>query len=266
MLIWLPPSEGKTVPSSGAPLNLDGLLLPELAGARREVIAALQALGDGPEAAAVLGLGPKSAAEASLNLGLLSEPCAPAISLYTGVLYDNLDALTLTAAGAEALERSAWILSAAFGFVRPSDPLPPHRLAMGTKLSGIGSLSAWWRPQLAQVLPPLEGTTIVDCRPGAYRAAYPAPEAEVVEVAVAEERHGTRRIVTHWSKKWRGLAVRHLVEDRKLAADADREGVLGSLASIGKTDAKIVDVEISAPSLTKRGGSVTKVTLVTSGF
>ena len=242
-------------PVSGPRVDLSVLLFPELADARSEVIRALQALGGGDYAAAVLGLGKKSAEDAALNLALETAPCAPAIELYTGVLYDHLDAATLAPDTRARLEGSTWIASGLFGVVRTTDLLPNHRLAVGTKLPGIGSLAAWWRPRLRDALPDLAGETIIDCRSGGYRAAYPAAEAHVVEIAVVEERAAGRKVITHMAKKWRGLAVRHLVEVGGEPLDA--------LTRLGARP-EILDVEIAAAEPTRAGGSTTRVTLVTA--
>ena len=62
MLILLPPSEGKTAPSSGPSLALASLLDAErLTAPRRTVMSALAEVSRGPDAASVLGLGPRSA-------------------------------------------------------------------------------------------------------------------------------------------------------------------------------------------------------------
>ena len=47
VLIWLPPSEGKSAPESGPRLDVEALSIPSLTAARRAVIEALEALGDG---------------------------------------------------------------------------------------------------------------------------------------------------------------------------------------------------------------------------
>ncbi len=265
MLIWLPPSEGKTAPYHGPSLRLETLLLPDLADARLEVIGALRDLGDGPNAAQVLGLGKKSSEEAALNLQLETSPCAPAIDLYTGVLFDNLNARTLGARGGRLLANATWIMSALFGFVRTTDLIPNHRLAMGLKLPPLDSLAAWWRKQLSASVPPLDGTAIFDCRPGAYRNAYPAAEADVIELAVVEERRCGRKVITHMAKKWRGLAVRHLVEDPAADLNSSYEDVLNSLACLAKTQANhgVLAIEIADAARTRAGGSTTRVTLVT---
>ena len=89
MRLLLPPSEGKTRPVVGPALELEGLLgAPALTPPREALIEELAALGDGPEAARVLGLGARSAQEAGLNLVLRTARCAPAHALYTGVLYE----------------------------------------------------------------------------------------------------------------------------------------------------------------------------------
>lgn len=140
--------------------------------------------------------------------------------------------------------------------MRPGDPIPNHRLAMGTSLPGIGALAGWWRRQLTGVVPDLVGETIIDCRSGGYRAAYPATDADVVEIGVVEERSAGRKVITHMAKKWRGLAVRHLVE----SAVTDP---LESLAALSARP-EILDVEIAPAVPTRNGGSITRITLVTA--
>ncbi|SNU00620.1 hypothetical protein SAMN06298212_102153 [Ruaniaceae bacterium KH17] len=262
MLIWLPPSEGKTAPESGPALELESLVLPELSDARSEAMSALRALGDGDEAAQVLGLGRKSAADAALNVTLDTAPCAPAIALYTGVLYDHLDADSLDHRARARLDEHVWIASGLFGLVRPSDLIPNHRLAMGVKLPPLGNLASWWRPRLARALPDLAGRTIVDCRSGAYRAAYLAAESHVLEIAVVEERAAGRKVITHMAKKWRGLAVRHLIRSPEPGECSSREDVIDALRGLTERP-EIIAVEIGDRQLARAGGSTTRVTLVT---
>lgn len=244
MLIWLPPSEGKANPVDGQPLSLASLSFPELTDARTSVIRALRNLGAGHEAAHVLGLGKKSAADADLNLAIETSPCAAALDLYSGVLFDHLGAANLTYRAKELLHETVWISSALFGIVRPSDMIPNHRLAMGVSLPPLGRLATWWRAKIAAVVPDLRGETIVDCRSGAYRAAYPAVEAHCVEFTVVEERTEGRKIITHMAKKWRGIAVRHLVRDPSLSRLSGYDDVIGSIMRLAESP-EILDVEVS---------------------
>lgn len=89
MLIWLPPSEGKNAPAQGPSLDVNALSRPSLATSRRTVCETLAALGDGPTAAAFLKVGARI--DLSVNTALDSAPCAPASSLFTGVLYEAIE-------------------------------------------------------------------------------------------------------------------------------------------------------------------------------
>ena len=60
MLILLPPSEGKTAPRSGAPLDLDALALADdaaVTGARADLLTRLTAVSAAPDALTTLGVG-----------------------------------------------------------------------------------------------------------------------------------------------------------------------------------------------------------------
>ena len=50
MLILLPPSEGKTPPETGKPLDFNSLLFPGLSGERRTVLQELQVISSLPNA------------------------------------------------------------------------------------------------------------------------------------------------------------------------------------------------------------------------
>ena len=90
MLILLPPSEGKTTPSSGAPMELSSLFLPTLTGERITVMGTLAAVSTAPDAAEVLGVGRAKLSDIEANLVLDTAPAGPAHQVFTGVLYDAL--------------------------------------------------------------------------------------------------------------------------------------------------------------------------------
>ena len=172
MLILLPPSESKTAPASGDPLNLASLDLPALTGARSELADALAEVSGGEDALQVLGVGPSLAADVARNRHLRTAPAAPALEVYTGVLYDALDAASLWPGAREVADSSLLVVSALWGAVRPTDRIPAYRLSMGTALPDTGKLSSWWKPRLAPVLDELAADqVVVDCRSAAYAAA-----------------------------------------------------------------------------------------------
>ena len=93
MLILLPPSEGKTAPAAGAPLDLDSLAFAAELGERRErLLDGLERLGAIATARAVkqLGVAKGQAGEIAVDAVLRSAPAAPAAEVYSGVLYERL--------------------------------------------------------------------------------------------------------------------------------------------------------------------------------
>ncbi len=234
MRILLPPSEGKTAPQEGPRLDLKSLVYPGLEEPRAAVIEALSQLGAGLEAARVLKLGVRSASEAEMNLALMEAPCAPASALYTGVLFEALDPESLVSSQRLKFAETTLIASGLFGFVRPSDLIPNHRLAIGVNLPPLGPLARWWRPRLEEALGDVEGEVVFDARSGGYQAASRLNEATVIQLGVVRDEGGVRKTITHMAKKWRGLAARHLITDPGISPDSSVEDVLMSLEEMAE--------------------------------
>ena len=269
MLIWLPPSEGKNAPTQGPPLTINALSHAVLATSRRTVCDTLTSLGDGPNAAAVLKVGARI--DLSVNTTLTSAPCAPASSLFTGVLYE---AIAECAPGAGSSDGAAHIsiFSGLFGVLSPTDYVPDHRLAMGVSLPELGVLSTWWAPRLDEALSTeASGRIIIDGRSGPYRAACKAPWARVWELRVEREADGKRSVISHDAKRWRGAVTGLLLGMGGYGAEETNEvekALEDAAYSLSLTDAKgsehgVTDVEYGAEKLTKKGGSTRTVTLVT---
>ncbi|MFJ2508258.1 YaaA family protein [Arthrobacter citreus] len=212
MLILLPPSEGKTRPQAGPTLTTESLHFPELAAARKEVLAALMEASAAPDAHAVLGVGASLAEEVRRNTVLESEPCAPAHRIYSGVLYDALGYATLTPAQQAAADDAVVVVSALWGAIGFGDAIPAYRLSMGTNLPGCGRLAAFWKAALAQPLGRhSEGRLVVDCRSSTYAAAWQPAQQNTAAVNVFQLRNGERKVVSHFAKHTRGELARHLL-------------------------------------------------------
>jgi Uncharacterized protein conserved in bacteria len=92
MRIVLPPSETKQLGGLDQTLERDSLVLPHLGEARWGIAGDLVALCADEEAASkVLGLCAKGAEWIQANRELESAPVMPALTRYTGVLFDALD-------------------------------------------------------------------------------------------------------------------------------------------------------------------------------
>lgn len=207
MLIILPPSETKAHGGSGDPLDLGTLSFPELNEIRAEIAADLQAL-DVEEALGVLGISEKLREEAESNRQLDTTPTLPAIHRYTGVLYDALDASTLSDS---ALERLA-IGSALFGVVRAQDQIPHYRLSGGTKLprpdGSTPTMKARWGKSITQALENVD-ELVIDLRSGTYQQLGRLKTAVTVRVEAIQQ-DGSRKVVSHFNKFYKGQLARVL--------------------------------------------------------
>ena len=235
MLILLPPSEGKTPPKAGEPLDLTELSFAGLAKTRKAVLAALiRFCRTDPTAAAVaLGLGPTQAGHVRTNTQLKRAPAAPALDIYTGVLFEALDAGSLRHAERARLNRLVAISSALFGLVRPDDRIPAYRLSGDTTLPDLGSMPSVWRDQVSAQLE-LEAGLILDLRSGAYAALGPLPQAVAERSVVGRilhEHDGKRSIVSHHNKATKGRLVRSLTEASSLPGSIP--DLLDALSSLG---------------------------------
>lgn len=242
MKILLPPSETKHPGGSGAPLAVDELELPSLAGERHAVIDALVDLAADEEAARkVLGLSARQAGDVEHNRMLRSAATMPAADRYTGVLYDALDAGSLSAASRRWLGAHVWIHSAPFGPVGALDAIPAYRLSAGTSLPGVKALRRHWAQATTAAIAEESPSFVLDLRSEAYVALGPVPASVPSAYVRVVTAHG--RALNHFNKKSKGLLVRALAEQRPrfgtlrglrawaaangiLFTDTDEEGVL----------------------------------------
>ena len=217
MLILLPPSEGKTAPRRGKPLDLAGLGHLSLTDTRQDLVAALVSASDRPDAAQLLGIGHTQLDLLDRNRTLTTAPTARADRIYTGVLYDALGLGTLSPAGRRRAAHRVAITSSVFGLVRPGDRIPAYRLSGDAALPDLGSVAGAWRPVLGDAVRAALGSgLLVDLRSSTY-AAFWRPPADLARrtatVRVLHESAGRRTVVSHFNKATKGRLVRGLLED-----------------------------------------------------
>lgn len=197
-------------------MDLSSLAFADLTPARTRLMSALVTLcrRHPAEAAAALGLGPTQAAEVRRNAVLRTSACAPAIEVYSGVLYDALDARSLTAASRRRLASRVVVASALFGLLRPGDLIPAYRLSGDSRLPGQPSLREVWRAPMATVLTATAGSGVVlDLRSSTYADLAPMSMGEhVVQGRITQESGGRRVAVSHHNKAMKGQVVRALAE------------------------------------------------------
>ena len=243
MFVLLPPSETKARGGSGLRLDLTTLRFPELTADRERLIDALTGLCADPAIARrTLSLPQSKDPEIEATARLRDSPTLPALSRYTGVLFDALDVASLPPAARSRADERLLITSALFGLLAAKDAVPAYRLSAGSRLPGVVGLPAYWRPRLASVVAGLE-RPVVDLRSGAYAVFAPVPDAIAVRV-VTEGPHGERSVVSHFNKATKGLLARALVLSR--AEITDTAGVLRVARRFGlraeRTGPRSIDV------------------------
>lgn len=244
----LPPSEGKTpAPAHREPLELDLLHHPELNQARQQVLETLARVSAQPDALEQLKVGKSLAAEVERNTNLLDEPAMDASTVYTGVLYEALNYPTLSPQQQEKADQHILIISALWGVVHPDDVIPAYRLSMGTKLGELGALATYWKQHLTPALADtLEGQLVLDCRSAAYQKALPTAPQNTYEVkVVALQADGSRKVISHMAKHYRGLLARWVIE-QQLTETNDIDTLMQQLS-------QDFEVELTPPTAKKPG-------------
>ena len=239
MLILLPPSEGKTAPRRGKPLDHATLSFPVLAEARVAVRQALVDLcANDPEyAAKVLDLSAGQLDLIDLNARHESAATARADRVYAGVLYEALGFDALSPAAKRRAGTRVAVTSSLFGLVRPADRIPAYRLSGDATLPGLGPVAGVWRAALGDAVAEAMGSgLLVDMRSGMYAAFWRPPAAlgkRVATVRVLHEVAGKRQVVSHFNKATKGRIVRDLLEDGRDPRSAAR--LAGILTDLGWT-------------------------------
>lgn len=269
MLIVLPPSETKAAGGSGPALSFDSLSFPQLNPVRRVIAADLQALATShPEASLeVLGISEKLRGEVEANAVISDAPTLPALLRYTGVLYDALDA--------KDLPERAWsqlaVGSALFGVVMAGDPIPHYRLSGGSKLPrltvaegqqpgdeplGLGTaptLKSRWGKAITGALEAAqeEHALILDLRSGTYQQLGRLPSAVTLRVESVQA-DGSRKIISHFNKHYKGLFA------RMLALSGASPATMEELREVASEHG----MELEAPQPGARGAKARELTLV----
>lgn len=235
MKILLPPSETKRPGGDGEPLDLGALALPGLHAERSAVVDALVALAADEDAArSVLKLSARQLGDIAHNRMLRNAATMPAVDRYTGVLFDALDAATLSTASRRWLGTHVWIHSAPLGPIGALDPIPAYRLAAGTSLPGVAALRRHWADATTEAIAGEAPPFVLDLRSEAYVALGPVPDSvPSAYVRVVTDDEGGSRALNHFNKRSKGLLVRELAETRpkigsrrSLRNWADRRGIV----------------------------------------
>ena len=126
----------------------------------------------------------------------------PAITVYTGVLYQGLGWATLTKAAQTRAQKSIAIISAKYGSLKCLDPIEPYKEKIDV---------AQMRAPITKALDAIETELIIDCRSSTYQSVWTPPAHKCVEIKVFSKVDGVKKVITHMSKKTRGEVTRMLL-------------------------------------------------------
>lgn len=212
LLLLLPPSETKRDGGvDGSALDLAALSFPELTAYRLKAVRAVKNLSRNLTASTgALGLGRTQRFEIDRNRALTTSPVMSAIERYTGVLFDGLDAATLSPSQREFAARNIVIHSALFGLLCAEDPIPAYRLSHNSRLPGL-SLRKHWRGAISSVLNASSELTL-DLRSESYVDLGPAPRGSWYVRVISDDGAGRRVALSHFNKKAKGEFARAVIE------------------------------------------------------
>lgn len=221
MLLLLPPSETKRSGGEAVPLDWSKLAYPSLNPNRKALAKALVALAHHPIAAReALKLGRTQLFEIDRNRELLSTPTLAVIDRYTGVLFDGLDAATLSSRQREFAHAHVVVHSALFGPLAALDPIPAYRLSNNSRVPDLTvanhTLKKHWSAHVQHVFAETPGL-LLDLRSAGYvgLGGRPVRPDSLYLRVVAASSNGHKRALNHFNKKSKGEFVRAVLEHER---------------------------------------------------
>jgi cytoplasmic iron level regulating protein YaaA (DUF328/UPF0246 family) len=225
--ILLAPSDAKV--SGGNPLAPDMFdyrssttfnYFHDLNADRRKLIAALQGVLGGTNASleklfGVKGDALKEAIET--NKAIFGSPLMSALERYSpGVMYKAMDFGSLPTGAQRRLLENGIIFSGLFGLLRPDDLIPNYRLKLDASIPKFGKVSAFWRPQLSELLNrTIKGQVVWNLLPSSHQDAWDDDKSyfEMITVKFVDEKKGKRTTVTNGVKALRGKLINFIVSE-----------------------------------------------------
>ncbi len=152
-----------------------------------------------------------------------------AMDRYTGVLFDGLDAASLSETERDFAGQHVFIHSALFGPISARDAIPAYRLSHNSRLPEL-PLKKHWAPAVSQELAAVSGL-VLDLRSEAYVDLGPVPEGSWYLRVVSEGPDGAVRALNHFNKKAKGEFTRALI--RAGLDHADSSELIGWAGTTG---------------------------------
>lgn len=145
-----------------------------------------------------------------------------AILMFSGEVFNGLQAKSLKESDLKFAQENMRILSGLYGVLRPLDLMQPYRLEMGTDLSvqRKKNLYQFWGDKLTQKLnvefESHKEKVLVNLASDEYFNAINQSQlkAKIIKCQFKEERAGKLKFITIYGKKARGLMVKFMIDNR----------------------------------------------------
>lgn len=134
----------------------------------------------------------------------------PAITVYTGVLYQGLCWSTLPKAAQSRGAKAITIISAKYGAISPTTMIKAYKEKIDNNTM---------RPLVGAVLDKNKSDLIIDCRSSTYQSVWRSPVEKTIEIKVFTKVGGVKKTITHMSKKTRGEVVRAILISKTAPKD-----------------------------------------------
>lgn len=144
-----------------------------------------------------------------LNKNIEKSEKLPAISRYSGVMYNAINYTKMNTQWKQYFEDNFKILSGMYGIVSPLDMIGNYKLPIETKW-----LCNFWWTQITQTLNFWQYDYIVDLLPISYAKMidWKHINSQIIRVNFLHIKDGELKKITHWVKKVKGEYIKDLCE------------------------------------------------------
>lgn len=208
--ILFSPSEAKNDFCNTQKIDKESFFLPELFDLRLHVLEIFESFVQNADLTSLqklFGLKDSAACEILSSASLLTSPTCKAILRYSGVAFGYLDYDSLQ------IDQKKWILnnlllfSNLFGPIMARDKIPLYKFKQGATIDGFKP-EAFYKKHFTNALDTfLQDEFIIDLRAGFYEKFYTIKQPHVCAKFL---KNG--KVVSHWSKAYRGMMVRKLAQ------------------------------------------------------
>jgi cytoplasmic iron level regulating protein YaaA (DUF328/UPF0246 family) len=143
----------------------------------------------------------------------------PALWLYSGDVYNGLDAFTMTKASAAYAQDHLAVISGLYGLVRPLDGIRPYRLEMRLNYAGAwgGSLYDAWAQEIADYIEQSGHKTVLMCASKEYAKAVTKKLPKSIRIVTPrfmQETDDGLKEKGLFAKYARGSLARYIMDNR----------------------------------------------------